>query len=158
MAYGLCSAFYFGAAVGDWTDPQNANLWQDGVKTLFDPCPAGWRVPRKGEPCLWSNFCFYVPGQEYPLSNASPSEYVSGPEAGHHYYCTGTSGVTTWYPAMGGRDYRDGRYWLVSNWGMYWTSTIMDYVSYSLHLSYKYTYIDANYQRAYALPVRCVRE
>lgn len=28
-------------------------LWQDNVKTIFDPCPYGWRIPPKGS---WSSF------------------------------------------------------------------------------------------------------
>ena len=34
----------------DWTDPQDATLWNSGsqespVRTEYDPCPEGWRVP-----------------------------------------------------------------------------------------------------------------
>lgn len=32
----------------DWRKPQNENLWQ-GVNGLNNPCPAGWRLPTKGE-------------------------------------------------------------------------------------------------------------
>ena len=38
----------------DWCTPQNDNLWNSGtednpVKTEYDPCPAGWRVPTYAE-------------------------------------------------------------------------------------------------------------
>src|SRR5574344_1246067 len=38
----------------DWLSPKKDDLWNSGtaaapVKTLYDPCPAGWRVPTKTE-------------------------------------------------------------------------------------------------------------
>ena len=30
---------------GDWLLPADNTLWQDGVKTMYDPCPPGYRVP-----------------------------------------------------------------------------------------------------------------
>ena len=43
--------FYFSGPENsdNWTSPHNNSLWQDGMKTLFDPCPTGWRVPQSGE-------------------------------------------------------------------------------------------------------------
>lgn len=32
---------------------QTARLWQDNVRTVFDPCPYGWRIPQKGS---WDGF------------------------------------------------------------------------------------------------------
>ena len=34
-------------AYADWVYPQNPSLWQDGQKTIYDPSPAGYRVPPK---------------------------------------------------------------------------------------------------------------
>ena len=30
---------------GDWLLPADNTLWQDGAKTMYDPCPPGYRVP-----------------------------------------------------------------------------------------------------------------
>lgn len=43
----------------DWLDVKNNALWRNGtpnnpIKTQYDPCPNGWRVPTKAE--LWSLF------------------------------------------------------------------------------------------------------
>ena len=33
---------------GNWLSPANdATLWQDDVKTVYDPCPAGYKVPKR---------------------------------------------------------------------------------------------------------------
>lgn len=45
------TTYYSNGTDMDWT-ARNDALWQDGTKTLFDPCPAGWRVPRSG---VWGN-------------------------------------------------------------------------------------------------------
>lgn len=39
----------------DWLNPANDDLWgdQSGQKTIFDPCPFGWRVPK--DYAVWSN-------------------------------------------------------------------------------------------------------
>ena len=42
------NVFYYGTA--DWADPSNDELWNAGtesnpIKTEYDPCPEGWRVP-----------------------------------------------------------------------------------------------------------------
>ena len=29
----------------DWLTPQNDSLWNNSGKTIYDPCPTGWRVP-----------------------------------------------------------------------------------------------------------------
>lgn len=100
----LCSAFYFSAATpNDWTSPQNASLWLDGVKTLFDPCPAGWRVPKggEGERSPWLFFCVEKKGAGTP--NAVTDVYEEGPEGGFHFYCDNSLVSTAWYPASGSR-------------------------------------------------------
>ena len=38
----------------DWTSPQDDTLWNSGteenpIKTEYDPCPEGWRVPTYAE-------------------------------------------------------------------------------------------------------------
>lgn len=51
--------FYYNSdnSVGDWytTDAakQNDELWQADIKTIYDPCPAGWKVLSK-ENDIWS--------------------------------------------------------------------------------------------------------
>lgn len=46
--------FYKSSAPYDWCDVQNDNFWNSGtetnpVKTEYDPCPTGWRVPTYAE-------------------------------------------------------------------------------------------------------------
>ena len=43
-------------ANGDWIDVSNDNLWKNAEKTIYDPCPAGYRVPaRDNSKDFWSS-------------------------------------------------------------------------------------------------------
>lgn len=49
------TVFYIRSNEGSWYGDagQVAGLWQDNIKTVFDPCPYGWRVPQNGS---WNGF------------------------------------------------------------------------------------------------------
>lgn len=41
---------------GDWIDVSDDNLWKNAEKTIYDPCPAGYRVPaRDNSKDFWSS-------------------------------------------------------------------------------------------------------
>lgn len=37
----------------DWLTPYNNTLWQNGMKTIYDPCPPGYRVPARDKNQPW---------------------------------------------------------------------------------------------------------
>ena len=89
----------------DWLTPQDDNLWNSGtednpVKTEYDPCPDGWRVPTYSELSeLSTNYSFWTTDENdqtgYWFSGTEPySESVPRvffPAAGYHYYYIGTA-------------------------------------------------------------------
>ena len=99
----------------DWVDPQDGTLWNTGseskpIKTEYDPCPDGWRVPTYAE---LSELC-----QNY-------SSWTSeGGQVG--YWFSGASSYTenvpqVFFPAAGSYRYyggADGR----GYGGDYWSS------------------------------------
>ncbi len=72
----------------------NDALWRDDLKTLFDPCPAGWRVPRCGDGELspWSAFT-----PEHGPYNGIKALF------GRLWDGSAVFGGTVWYPACGVR-------------------------------------------------------
>lgn len=96
--------FYTGPSSNnyDWCDSQKENLWNVGteeepIKTDYDPCPAGWRVPtfselerlsrnhsewtadERGEPGFWfsgsRSYAGYVPQVFLPAAGSRYSDY-----------------------------------------------------------------------------------
>ena len=39
---------------GDWLDIENSSLWSETEKTIYDPCPPGYRVPKPVSAPFWS--------------------------------------------------------------------------------------------------------
>lgn len=130
----------------DWyytgdADTDNAR-WQSD-KTIYDPCPSGWRVPDGGENGVWNKAGF---SSATTLNRSQGRSFSIG------------SPSSTWYPASGYLDTSGlkgvgtlGEYWSVtpsegsSAYAFYFNSG--DYVS-----SRDYT------DRYLAVPVRCVKE
>ena len=154
--FNVKDAFYFSAAEPrDWTSPQNNNLWQDTVKTLFDPCPAGWRVPQGGGEASgrspWSAF------------TADNGPYQDGEKRvkGRLWDRTVCYGGTAWYPVTGERYSSTGLFYNANN-GSNWTTTSQGAMAHYLYFNDVYINIygftASGYYRAYGFPVRCIRE
>ena len=98
----------------DWHYSSRDNtLWttSDKPKSIYDPCPVGWRVPDGGDNGIWSKALgssSYFDG--YPYDSTNEGMNFSGKFG---------SASTIWYPASGCRSYAlsyvgNGRYWSAS--------------------------------------------
>ena len=77
----------------DWHYPtRNDELWASD-KTIYDPCPVGWRVPDGGRNSVWA-IAFDSPENisNHPFDNSNKGFNFSG-ELG--------SAATIWYPVTG---------------------------------------------------------
>ena len=95
--------YYTGSQSTDntrWTTSESS-------KSIYDPCPAGWRVPDGGDNGIWSKAGF--DDTTYDSTNEGVSFSISSPS-------------TTWYPASGYRS-RDGGLNYVGNDGRYWSAS-----------------------------------
>ena len=137
--------FYQGS---DWCSTSNDAFWggadisSPSEKTMFDPSPAGWRVPTwKGSASPWSEF-----------STTTFTWNDSGP--GRTY----TDG--SFYPATGFRYSHKGTLDSVGSYGRCWSGSPSETTrAYYLHFTYYviYSRIHTNF-RGYGFPVRCVKE
>ena len=148
---------------GDWyytgSSSTDNTRWttSDQVKSIYDPCPSGWRVPDGGSNGVWSK------------AKGSSSYFI-------HTYGSTIEGMdfsnvfdsviivsNVWYPASGYRYSGDGSLSSVGNGGCYWSASLYD--SYVGVYAYSLTFGDShkvypsihNY-RANGFAVRCVRE
>ena len=117
--------------------------WQS-EKTIYDPCPAGWRVPDGGSNGVWNVAGFS--GTTYDDTNKGISFSISSPS-------------TTWYPASGYRSSYDGALYGVGEGGGNWSVTPNGGFAYSLYF-FNGGPVDPTYDTnpPYGFSVRCVQE
>ena len=116
-------------------------------KSIYDPCPAGWRVPDGGGNGIWSKAGF--DDTTYDSTNEGISFSITSPSK-------------TWYPASGYRLYYDGSLDNVGNFGIYWSASPYSNDSndaYNLLFYYDgFVYPSYYDTRARGLSVRCLQE
>lgn len=166
VAYAVAHPWTFmsGVALGDdryddapdWLSPQNPNLWGNassstaladkGAKSVYDPCPPGWRVPDRR---IFS---------DAGLRKASSS-------TGYCLFYFSPATTTAYYPVGGYRD--PGAFRENGKAGYVWTNAPAQYQTgtnyykhYATALKFSYSDIEplAHLAREKAAPVRCVRE
>ena len=164
----------------EWNDPKatdrkdNEELGKNADKSIFDPCPQGWRLPRadKSDPL---KHC-YEGFSDDNKGNATTDPTVNyvkladpyGRGSGYTYFPAGPylserekpEPQTAFFPFSGMR-YKNGTYDSGGGWkGWYWTASTAGQTSgYTLMVA-RWT-ASGTYegqQKTYALPVRCVRE
>ena len=122
-------------------------------KSIYDPCPAGWRVPDGDSNGVWSKALG---------SSSSFSHIYSSTNNGMNFSGKFGSASTIWYPSSGCRYYVDGSLYFVGLDGYYWSAS--PYSSNSDSVSHLHLYFNGNVYpnsdtyRAYGLSVRCLQE
>ena len=123
-----------GAKYYDWysnSSTHNDALWGFS-KTVYDPCPVGWKVPANG---AWPSSLTTITWLSY-----------------------GATFADGWYQASGYCDGRGGAFYDVGNSGYYWSSTVNDTFAYDLAFE-SGSVAPSNFSnRAYGCSVRCIKE
>ena len=135
----------------DWLSSPDDELWNSGtesdpVKTEYDPCPEGWRVPTYEElDELNDNRSFWTTDE-----NGQIGYWFSGSKS----YSSSVPRV--FFPAAGYRDI-DGDAYSRGYGGRYWSSRTNDTYAGNLYFSSSYVNM-SSYSRANGYSVRCVQE
>ena len=109
--------FYTSFYKGDWVELQDGELWNSGtesnpIKTEYDPCPDGWRVPTYAElDDLNNNYSSWTTDEK-----GQSGRWFSGANS----YTEASPQV--FLPAAGNRHGSDGNVGPRGNWGDYWSS------------------------------------
>lgn len=124
---------------------RNNTLWttSDKTKSIYDPCPTGWRVPEGG---VWSKAGF--DDATFDITNFGISFSISSPS-------------TTWYPASGKIFYFHDSLIDVGEIGYYWTATHSSSASQDAkNMMFHSSVVWPNYgwARGYGCSVRCIKE
>ena len=141
----------YNSANSDWyytgLESTDNTRWttSDKAKSIYDPCPAGWRVPDGGENGIWSKA--FGTSSSFNLDFDDVNRGVNF-----------GNGWVVWYPASGFRDYygslgNDGSY------GFYWSASPYNNNACSLGFRNDGRVNPSNYNyRAYGFSVRCLQE
>lgn len=146
--------YIFGQYQGsDWRYEPDTTAW-GATKTVFDPCPAGWKVPSGGEDGLWGNF------------KTGFFDYGNG----GMIFGSDCATPDVWMPAqgyIGDSDWGGNNWWVPGSEGRYWTTTTLgdyhsEYFIFS-HDKIQASHIDKNEWgvhcgRANGMPIRCVED
>ena len=119
-------------------------------KSIYDPCPAGWRVPDGGDNGVWSKACgsgLYFEGYPYDSTNE-----------GMNFSRKFGADQTLWYPASGYRYSRDDGLGGVGEAGCYWSASSLSGHAYYLCFYYGGNVYPSSSGRAYGQSVRCLQE
>lgn len=125
-------------------------------KTIYDPCPAGWRVPDGGESGVWAN-AFGRPNYWETASNWDSTNM--GMDFGSTDLTLGSG--TIWYPAAGYLYSKEGSLSHVGSKGDYWPCSPYDSNANTYDLYFNNTgrvYPSGTFARANGTSVRCCRE
>jgi uncharacterized protein (TIGR02145 family) len=124
----------------------NARWVESGrTKSVYDPCPAGWRIPDGGENSVWAKAGW--DNTPYDKTNMGMSFATSSPS-------------TTWYPSAGCLVYALGDLNSVGSGGFYASaSPSTEHYAYNLFFSEHGTVTaKSSNVRANAMSVRCIKE
>ena len=124
----------------------------DKTKSIYDPCPAGWRVPDGGDNGIWSKALW---------SSSDFDMTFDGTNKGINFSGEFGSASTIWYTASGYRFSSDGSLSMAGYYGNYWSAS-----PYSSTILVRKMYFNndghiepsAGGFRACGYSVRCVRE
>ena len=127
-----------------WTTSETA-------KSIYDPCPSGWRVPDGGKDGIWAKAL---------NSSSSFSAIYDSTNEGINFTDKFGTDATIWYPSSGICFNTDGSLCNVGNNGYYWSASPISNNAYFLYFSASRSLVGPSNtdSRAHGRSVRCIRE
>lgn len=119
--YDWCNATYYNL----WSADNTTTGFNDNavVKTVYDPCPAGFKMPASNAFTGFTSNGQYQSGAANINANGTADSRDKFSAAyGHNFYTNSSKNATIFFPASGFRDYSDGSLGNLGGTGYYWSA------------------------------------
>lgn len=136
----------------DWCYHDTWDRWttSENTKSIYDPCPVGWRVPDGGKEGVWAKASASWSGFDYPYNSTYEGMDFSGKFG---------SSSTIWYPAAGCHYDAATIPSHVNEQGIYWSSSLSrDDASIFVLYNSNYSSLGDYSYLSGAKSVRCIQE
>ena len=157
LQYALKSPWRFISAPSspyDWNKTPNNDLWGDKAeKSVYDPCPDGWRVAPNG---TWDDFGTAWAGTGAGAFKKLDAWTAKNENVAGGLYLAGS--VAAFYPAPGCRRPYYGTLYHVGDSGYSWSSTVSGSNVRFLDFFPTWLLPQNSHSRAYGFPLRCLQE
>ena len=145
-----------------WSADNTTTGYNDNavVKTVYDPCPVGFKMPASNAFTGFTGNGQYNGGTNINADGTtdSPQKYLAA--YGHNFYTNSSKNSTIFFPASGLRNYSgDGWLGAVGDGGYYWSAVPLD-TSSGCSLYFYWSYVDPqnNFYRSFGFAARPVSE
>ena len=156
--YDWCNATYYNL----WSADNTTTGFNDNavVKTVYDPCPVGFKMPASNAFTGFTSNGQYQSGAANINANGTADSWDKFSAAyGHNFYTNGSKTATIFFPASGFRGYSDGSLYYVGNYGYYWSAVPNNtYGGCYLYFSWSYVSPQLIDNRSYGFAARPVSE
>jgi hypothetical protein len=125
-----------------WVSPNNKILWSTSQKTIYDPCPVGYRVPDVN---VWSGF------KKSDGTLNTSGEYNVG------WYFNVNDNEVAWYPANDKKIYSGAYKQRTDETDFWYTSSLGSFYISRNQIEFSY-WSSSCYSTMSALSVRCMRD
>ena len=108
-----------------WSADNTTTGWNDNavVKTVYDPCPVGFKMPASNAFTGFTSNGQYQSGAANINANGTADSWDKFSAAyGHNFYTNGSKTATIFFPASGFRYYSDGSLGNVGYYGYFWSA------------------------------------
>ena len=156
--YDWCNATYYNL----WSADNTTTGFNDNavVKTVYDPCPVGFKMPASNAFTGFTSNGQYQSGAANINANGTADSWDKFSAAyGHNFYTNGSKTATIFFPVSGFRNYSDGSLGNVGYYGYYWSAVPNDtYNGCLLDFYWSYVNPQSNSSRSCGFAARPVSE
>ena len=156
--YDWCNATYYNL----WSADNTTTGFNDNavVKTVYDPCPVGFKMPASNAFTGFTSNGQYQSGAANINANGTADSWDKFSAAyGHNFYTNGSKTATIFFPASGFRDDSGGSLCYVGNIGYFWSAVPCNTGSgCGLGFNWSYVYPQYSNSRSYGFAARPVSE